>query len=177
MAGSVTRAQLRSARALTTSLTRKGKGDLAELKVASDLVGRGYRIAIPFGEDCDFDLVVCREGRLERVQVKHATSRNGVVVVRARSHSLTNGKVRSVKRYTSDLIDWIAVWDSTTDRCFYVPASELGTGKWMLHLRLVPARNGQVAGTRNAEDYRHLDMEPAGFEPATSRMQTGRSPS
>ena len=34
----------------------KTKGDLAELKVACDLVERGYRVAIPFGEDCDFDL-------------------------------------------------------------------------------------------------------------------------
>jgi hypothetical protein len=29
----------------------KTKGDLAELKVAADLVERGYRIAFPFGED------------------------------------------------------------------------------------------------------------------------------
>ncbi len=35
----------------------KTKGDLAELKVACDLVEHGYRVAIPFGEDCDFDLV------------------------------------------------------------------------------------------------------------------------
>jgi hypothetical protein len=119
---------------------------------------------------------------LERVQVKHAASRDGVLVVKCRSHSLTNGKVRTVKHYTSRTIDWIAIWDRTTDRCFYVPASELGAGKWMLHLRLCPARNGQQVGTRNADDYADLPprpgaVEPAGFEPATSRMQTGRSPS
>jgi PD-(D/E)XK endonuclease len=36
----------------------KTKGDLAELKVAADLVERGYRIALPFGEDNDFDLIL-----------------------------------------------------------------------------------------------------------------------
>ena len=89
-----------------------------------------------------------------------------------------------MKRYTADLIDWIAIWESSTDSCFYVPASELGDGKSMLHLKLAPALNGQVAGIRRADDYRDLrdsgelrPMEPAGFEPATSRMQTGRSPS
>jgi hypothetical protein len=46
----------------------KTKGDLAELKVAADLVERGYRIAIPFGEDSDFDLIICRDDGLERVQ-------------------------------------------------------------------------------------------------------------
>jgi PD-(D/E)XK nuclease superfamily protein len=50
-------------------LNRKAKGDLAELKVAADLRARGYKIAIPYGEDWDFDLIVCRrEGALERVQ-------------------------------------------------------------------------------------------------------------
>ena len=49
-------------------LNLKGKGDLAELMVAADLRRRGFKVAIPFGEDCDFDLVLIREDALERVQ-------------------------------------------------------------------------------------------------------------
>jgi hypothetical protein len=52
-------------------LNLKAKGDLAELMVAVDLLQRGNKIAIPYGEDCDFDLVLIRGERLERVQVKH----------------------------------------------------------------------------------------------------------
>ena len=51
----------------------KTKGDVAELMVAADLVNKGYKIAIPYGEDCDFDLIVIREERLERVQVKYGS--------------------------------------------------------------------------------------------------------
>jgi hypothetical protein len=142
---------------LDVPLSRKGKGDLAELRVACDLISRGYQIAIPFGEDSDFDLVVLRDGMLERVQAKHTASKNGVICVRCRSASLTNGKVRRIKHYTAKTIDWLAIYDRTTDRCFYVPASELGTGRWMLHLRLTPARNGQLAGIRNADDYCSLE--------------------
>jgi hypothetical protein len=105
-------------------LTRKHRGDLAELKVACDIVQRGGRVAIPFGEDADFDLIAFRERSLHRIQVKHGRSQNGVLVVKCRSHSLTNGKVRCEKRY----------------------------------LRLVPARNGQVARTRDAADYADLDL-------------------
>jgi hypothetical protein len=57
----------------------KTKGDLAELKVAVDLVQRGYRVAIPFGEDSDFDLILIRDGQLERVQVKYACSDGAVI--------------------------------------------------------------------------------------------------
>ena len=151
----MTSAQVQS-RQLESTLSRKGKGDLAELKVACDLLKRGYKIALPYGEDWDFDLVVLREGNLERVQVKHSTSKSGVLIVRCGSHSLTNGRVRRTKRYTSSMIDWLAVYDPTTDRCFYLPSKELGSGKSQLHLRLTPTRNGQSAGVRQAEDYSSL---------------------
>jgi PD-(D/E)XK nuclease superfamily protein len=135
-------------------LNRKAKGDLAELKVAADLRARGYKVAFPYGEDWDFDLILCREdGTLERVQVKYACSDGRVILIRARSASLTNGKVRATKRYTADMIDWLAVWDAALDRCFYVPATELGDGMHHLSLRLSPALNCQVRRVRLAESF------------------------
>ena len=110
-----------------TRLNLKAKGDLAELTVAVDLLRRAHKVAIPYGEDCDFDLILIRGDRLERVQVKHARSDGAVINVRCHSHSLTNGKIRRTK--------------------------ELGTGRSTLCLRLTPARNGQRRGTRPAEDY------------------------
>lgn len=159
----------------------KTKGDLAELKVAADLVERGYRIALPFGEDVDFDLILIRDQALERVQVKYTRSDGQVIVLRCRSSSLTNGKVRQVKRYTAAMIDWLAVFDATTEACFYVPAVELGSGMSMMHLRLTEPRNSQRLRIRYAEDYRdpeirRLEMEPAGLEPAAFPVQGGRSP-
>ena len=67
----------------------KTKGDLAELKVATDLLERGYRIAIPYGEDHDFDLILCRDDRLERVQVKYTES-NGKLRDRSDSVPFTD---------------------------------------------------------------------------------------
>jgi hypothetical protein len=137
--------------------TRKQKGDLAELKVACDLRERGYRIAIPFGEESDYDLVIDRDGALERVQVKYVESDEKIILVVCRSNSLTNGKVRRIKRYTKATIDWLAVYDRTTDACYYVPASELGDGRDMLTLRLSPPRNSQRVGIRFAADYQALE--------------------
>ena len=130
----------------------KQKGDLAELHVAADLLRRGHRIAIPYGEDWDYDLIVCRDGRLERVQVKHTRSDGNVVHVKCRSHSLTNGRVRATKHYTAEMVDWIAVWDATTAQCFYVPARDFD-GRSQLQLRLTPSRNGQRQRIRWASDY------------------------
>lgn len=163
----------------------KQKGDLAELKVAADLVDRGCSISFPFGEDCDYDLIADFGGVLHRVQVKYTESDGKVVNVRCRSHSLTNGKIRRTKHYTARTIDWIAIYDRTSDRCYYFPAGKLGKGRSMLHLRLAPARNGQRIGIRDANEYLNPDfdrdlrtgMEPAGLEPATFALPARRSPS
>ncbi len=134
-------------------LNLKGRGDLAELMVATDLLRRGHKIAIPYGEDCDFDLVLIRGRTLKRVQVKHTRSDGSVINVRCGSHSLTNGKIRRTKHYTAQMIDLLAVYDATSERCYYIPATELGAGRSTLYLRLRPARNGQRVGTRPAENY------------------------
>ena len=176
----------------------KIKGDLAELKVAADLADRGYRILFPYGEDVPYDLVAETGSWLMRVQVKYTKSNGKVVTVRCYSQSLTNGRVKQVTPYTAETIDCIAVYDKTSDRCYYIPASILGSGRFVLNLRLQPAANNQQIGIRRADDY--LDppskrvirlplmrvehsstlfaeevMEPAGIEPATSDLQNPRS--
>ena len=151
------------------------------MKVAADLIARGCSLSIPFGEDSSYDLIADFEGRLHRVQVKFTQSDGRIVGVNCRSFSLTNGKVRQVKHYTAAMIDWIAVYDLTSDRCYYLPSRVLGEGRSRLTLRLTPARNGQRLGIRDARDYLDPDfatdprMEPAGFEPATFALQTRRS--
>ena len=121
--------------------------------IAADLIRRGYRIAIPYGEDSNFDLILCRDGQLERVQCKYARSNGLVITVRPRSQSLTNGRVRAIKCYTAAMIEWLAVYDATTERCYYVPATELGEGMKTMHLRLVATRNNQRRRVRLASSY------------------------
>lgn len=162
----------------------KRKGDLAELRVAADLAERGCSLSFPYGEDCDYDLIADMDGVLHRVQVKYTESDGRIVLVRCRSHSLTKGKIRRTKHYTPETVDWIAVYDRTSDRCYYLPSTELGaSGRSEATLRLTPARNGQRLGIREAGAYTDPDlsqtpkMEPAGFEPAASAVQGRRSSS
>jgi hypothetical protein len=137
-------------------LNTKRKGDLAELEVATDLVGRGYGVAFPYGEDWDFDLVLRRGRVLDRVQVKRARSNGSVLSIACRAVSLTNGRARNVKRYTAETVDWVAAWDPEGDRCYYIPAAELGEGMAEITLRLTPPRNCQARGIRLAKDYTEI---------------------
>ena len=76
-----------------------------------------------------------------------------MVTVRTRSQSLTNGRVRATKRYTAAMIEWLAVYDVTSDRCNYIPADALGEGMNTMSLRLHPTRNNQRRFVRFASDY------------------------
>jgi len=130
----------------------KQKGTLAELAVMTDAIQRGYRISLPLSEDTPYDLVVERVGRnegLQRVQCKFTRSDGRVVQVRCRA---TNNW--SEIRYTPQLIDWIATYDATTQRCYFVPSVLLGPdGRTMIHLRLAAPANAQANGIRWARDY------------------------
>ena len=98
-----------------------------------------FKVAFPFGEDWDCDLLVLHAAGVARVQVKYVTPRDGVLLVRGCSHSLTNGRVRQTKVYTAQMIDVLAAYDAGGGRCYYLPAHELG--KKLITLRLGPARN------------------------------------
>lgn len=131
----------------------KTKGDIAELRVATDIARRGHRVAFPFGEDWRADLMVLRHGDLERIQVKHCRSDGEVLHVRSYSSTITAGKPVRVNKYTPDEVDWLAVWDATTDVCAYVPSSVFVGGRWSISLRLTPARNGQRRGVPMLQDF------------------------
>lgn len=125
----------------------KVKGDVGVAMVIADVMKRGYKVALPMGEDWPYDLIVLRK-KLERVQVKYTESKGVYVDVKCRS---TNGW-RTYK-YTANHIDWIAVYDKTTDRCYYIPARLLGTGRASFWLRLTPTRNGRRKDVLFAKDF------------------------
>ena len=128
------------------------KGEIGEAMILADLQRQGHGIAIPFGHDLPFDLIVVRkeDGALEKVQCKYTTSDGRVVIARIVSHSAW---VRH--RYTKDEVDWIAVFDATTDQCFYLPAA-VWDGQVAVNLRLIPTINGQAKGIRFASSFRTL---------------------
>ncbi len=140
------------------------KGEIGEAMVIADLIRQGHDVAIPFGHNQPFDLIVIRkeDGRLEKVQVKYSTGNDRVVRVKVES---TSAWVRH--RYTPDEVDWIAVYDATVDACFYVH-SAVWAGQSNVNLRLVPTANGQKKHIRQAADFTRLEESGrSGSETAT----------
>jgi hypothetical protein len=139
------------------------KGEIGEAMVIADLMRQGHDVAIPFGHNQPFDLIVIRkeDGRLEKVQVKYTTGNGKIVRVKVES---TSAWVRH--RYTPDEVDWIAVYDATVERCFYVH-SKVWAGQTTLNLRLVPTANGQKKLIRLASEFESLADSGSSGEPGS----------
>lgn len=129
------------------------KGNLGVAKILADLVEKGMNVSVPISEDSRYDLIADSGEKLLRVQCKYVESDGAVICVRP--WSVTHVSFEATKRYkyTAEDIDLLAVYDVTTDTCFYIPAEELGEGKRELRLRIAPTRNGQEKGVRWAKEY------------------------
>ncbi len=136
--------------------TTTAKGEVGEAMILADLQRQGHGVAIPFGHDLPFDLIVVRKenGTLERVQCKYTTSDGRVIHAKVISSSAWVSH-----KYTADEVDWIAIYDVTCDQCFYLPSS-VWDGQGLVNLRLAPTANGQVKGVRFASDFVELIGTP-----------------
>ena len=131
-------------------LTTKQKGNITEMECILAFMKAGYKVSIPYGEDCRYDLIVDINNCLYRIQCKT-------------SHALTNPedgfrfKTRSIvitthgaktNEYSSEDIDYFAtVYEG---KCYLVPVGECGNEKT---LRYRYPANGQKKGISLAENY------------------------
>ena len=72
---------------------------------------------------------------------------------------MTSNSAWVTHRYTKEEVDWIAVYDSTSDQCFYLP-SVIWDGQVAVSLRLTPTINGQAKGIRFAKDFTPTHRAP-----------------
>lgn len=141
-------------------MNTKIKGDVAELAVAMDLRRQGHKVAFPFGENWDADLLVEVDDAVQRVQVKHTMSDGVTVEVRCYTQTIVAGRSRATRTYTRRTVDWLAVFDATTSTCFYLPAREF-EGRTRLHIRYEPCARNRRKDVRKAEDFLKLQRAPA----------------
>lgn len=139
------------------------KGEVGEAMVIADLIRQGHDVAIPFGHNQPFDLIVVRkeDGRLEKVQVKYRTGNGRTVKAPVRSSSAW-----VEHRYTESEVDWIALVEGRSGQCFYLPSS-VWSGHTELTLRLAPTANSQAKGIRWARDFVELTGSPRAIRPGT----------
>lgn len=86
----------------------KSIGELSELIVALSLSRAGYFVSKPLGESTRYDLVIDKDGKLSRVQVKTGRLRNGVILFNTYS-TRYHRKGGTCKSYKDD-VDFFGIY-------------------------------------------------------------------
>jgi hypothetical protein len=129
-------------------LHSKAKGTIGEVKVAADLLSRGFHVFTEIGDLSKIDLIAERDRKLYRFQVKAYHSKDGVVVLSSKK----SGPNYSF-HYESDQIDIFAVYVLDKDIIFYVSSKEVCEYSSSMNIRLEPPKNGQKKNINLAENY------------------------
>ena len=131
-------------------LTTKQKGNITEIQCLLAFISQGYKVSIPYGEDCRYDLVLDIKNKLYRIQCKtsHALENpEDGFKFKTRSIVITTHGVKS-STYSNEEIDFFATMYE--DKCYLVPVEECGNEKT---LRFRYPANGQKKGISLAVNY------------------------
>jgi len=128
---------------------KKHQGTIGVTRTAHIYQMLGYNVSLPLGDLQKYDLVVERNGKFERVQVKTTTEKNGIIYMDLRtvSHNL---KGLSIYKPTVKDFDIAAVVEMKTQNVYAVPFD----GRLrQITLRTKSARNSQQKNIRLASKY------------------------
>ena len=127
-------------------------GDRTTRAVMLALSAQGHEVALPFGENTRYDLIVDRSGRLSRVQCKTGRLRDGTVRFATSSTYAHLPSPRELRRHYLGQIDEFAVYCPETNSVYLIPISEVQT-RASAYLRVDPPRNSQTQGIRLASRF------------------------
>lgn len=125
-------------------------GSVGESIALAEFTKRGYNVSIPFSENCPYDLVVEKNGKLLKIQCKTTEhiKNNCMEFNICRSNGFTYKK----ERYTNDEIDFVFVYCLENDYMGLIPIYEANKSSTFT-IRLYLPKNNQKKGIHLYTDY------------------------
>jgi len=106
-------------------MNTKQVGDTSEAIVLAELIGRGYTVSVPFGDNDPYDLVVDTADGLHRVQIKTGWIEDGCLRFKTGSKTTREGAT-VVEDYTDSDVESFAVRCGDTGELYWVPVGVVG---------------------------------------------------
>ena len=130
-------------------------GSLTELQCITRFYELGYPVSIPYGDSEKYDFIIDVNGKLYRLQCKHANPHLdaegkvdyiGIKTVWQSGYTRNNPIQRH--KYTLEDCDFfVTFWEG---KCYIIPVEECSNEK---RLRIIPPKNGQIKGINFLKDY------------------------
>ena len=125
----------------------KRKGSIGEMAVAKYLMEHGFYVFKELGDLSRVDLIIEKDRKLQKIQVKALTSSNGSVDLK-----FTKSGPNYHFKYSELDVDWFIVFVLDTNDFIFIPSSEM-EGKKTISIRLTKAKNNQLSNTNQLVNY------------------------
>ena len=134
------------------SALNKQKGNIGEAKCLAKMVELGIPVAIPFGDNERYDLIIEDKGQLKKIQVKYSSQQDSPGSVIFKTASSTNHTTnKHCDTYEND-VDGFLLYNGITDEVYYLPIETIGAKK-TITIRIEPSKNGQTKNCLMSQDY------------------------
>lgn len=124
------------------------KGVLGELEFTIHLMKLGYNVLNPINPNSSYDLVIEKDGKFSRIQIKYCTPRKtGIIRVEL------DRPMRKTKNYLHRDVDAMGAYDCVNHNFYLIPVSEIKT-QTEIWLRIKEPKNKQQRKINLAEKYK-----------------------
>ncbi len=122
------------------------KGLIGELEFSLYLVQKGWNVFMPLDPNSRIDMIIEKEGKFQRIQVKYCTPHKGCLKVDLEH------RIRKTKHFSKEEIDSIGVFDSQNRKFYLVPFTKIlpRQGIW---LRVAESNNNKGFKINWAKDF------------------------
>lgn len=133
----------------------KQVGNITELQCITRFYELGYSVSIPYGDSEKYDFILDVNGKLYRLQAKHANIHinkddqiDYITLDTTWQSGYTKGVPYKYHKYTSNEIDYFVT--HFEGKNFLVPVTECST---MKTLRIIKPKNNQIKDINYLKDY------------------------
>lgn len=126
-------------------------GDIGETQAIALFTKNQISVSKPLTNNTRYDLIIEKNNKLYRVQVKSTASiKDGKMEFATKTTNYVKGSWSS-NHYTKDEVDVFFLYCLENEWCgLFIPEDEIPTS---LYIRVVPPKNNQKIGIRLMEDY------------------------
>lgn len=135
-------------------------GNLTELQCITRFYELGYVVSIPYGDSSKYDMILECQGKLYKLQCKHAKEffeTDGTLSYLKIKTSWQSGYTKNsqyhTNKYTKNDIDYFVTHYQGVN--YLIPVEECSTEKV---LRILPPKNGQIKGVSFLKNYKDVEV-------------------
>ena len=140
-----------------------GIGDVGEAIAVVEFTQQGFMVSKPLSNNARYDLIVDKDNKLYRVQVKTTQSiKDGKMIFSTKTMNYTQGAIKST-RYEKEEVDLFFLYCVENGWKGLFNVQEVEQIPTELKIRIAPTKNGQRIGIRFAEDYEFYKQLNASF--------------